>query len=33
MLNLYDELEDRFRKVKLALVVQYGKNGNEYKDL
>jgi len=32
-LNLYDELEDGVRKVKLALAVQYGMNSNEYKDL
>lgn len=31
-LNLYDELDDRVRKVKLALAAQYGKESNEYKD-
>lgn len=32
-LNLYDRLEDRIRKVKLALAAQYAMNSNEYKDL
>jgi len=31
-LNLYDEMDDRVRKVKLALAAQYGKDSNEYKD-
>jgi len=30
--SLYDELEDRVRKVRLALAAQYGKISNEYKD-
>ena len=31
-LGLYDELDDRVRKVKLALAAQFGKTSNEYKD-
>jgi hypothetical protein len=31
-LSLYDELDDRIRKIRLALAAQYGKDSNEYKD-
>jgi hypothetical protein len=31
-LGLYDELDDRVTKVKLALAAQFGKSSNEYKD-
>ncbi len=31
--KLYDELQSRITKVKLALAAQYGKSSNEYKDV
>ena len=31
-LSLYDELDDRVRKILLALAAQYGKTSDEYKD-
>ncbi len=31
-LSLYDELDDRIRKIRLALAAQYGKTSDEYKD-
>ena len=31
-LSLYDELDDRVRKIWLALAAQYGKTSDEYKD-
>lgn len=31
--SLYNELQDRITKIKLAVAAQYGKNSNEYKDV